>query len=59
VIASAIAGEYGPGINFVATQSLGVYLQAQGLILLTGGGALRLRRRGQSLTHVSLNVPLE
>lgn len=40
VVASAVAGEYGAGINFVATQSLGVYPAAGALVplamLLTG-----------------------
>ncbi len=40
VVASAVAGEYGAGINFVATQSLSVYPAAAGLVplamMLTG-----------------------
>ncbi len=34
VIASAVAGEYGAGINFVAVQSLGVYPGVRGLVPL-------------------------
>lgn len=34
IIASAVAGEYGAGINFVAVQSLGVYPGVRGLVPL-------------------------
>ncbi len=34
IIASAVAGEYGAGINFVAVQSLGVYPGVHGLVPL-------------------------
>jgi amino acid transporter len=34
IVASAVAGEYGAGINFVAVQSLGVYPGVQGLVPL-------------------------
>ncbi len=34
IVASAVAGEYGAGINFVAVQALGVYPAARGLVPL-------------------------